>query len=96
MNQAERRELLHGGQRPVGGMVYRFSKALPQIGQSKESSWLYVFPSLSRSVDPVSKRTKRHHLDVTVVQKAVRQAVLAAGLDQPISPHTIRQRAAYL
>jgi site-specific recombinase XerD len=25
-----------------------------------------------------------------VVQKAVRQAVLAAGLDKPISPHTFR------
>lgn len=56
----------------------------------KEFSWQYVFPSMNRSVDPVSKRTKRHHLDVTVVQKAVRQAVLAAGLDKPISPHTFR------
>lgn len=36
MNQAERTELLHGGQRPVGGMENRRSKALPQIRQSKE------------------------------------------------------------
>ena len=56
----------------------------------KEFAWQYVFPSLNRSVDPVSKRTKRHHLDVTVVQKAVHQAALAAGLDKPISPHTFR------
>ena len=35
--QAERTELVHGGQRPVGGMVYRCSKAFPQIGQSKVS-----------------------------------------------------------
>jgi integron integrase len=55
-----------------------------------EFSWQYVFPSLVRSVDPVSNRTFRHHLDVTVVQKAVRQAALAAGLDKPISPHTFR------
>jgi integron integrase len=56
----------------------------------KEFSWQYVFPSLNRSVDPISKHTKRHHLDVTVVQKAVRQAALAAGLDKPVSPHTFR------
>ena len=56
----------------------------------REFSWQYVFPSISRSVDPLSKCTKRHHLDVTVVQKAVRQAVLAAGLDKPVSPHTFR------
>ena len=33
----ERTELDHGGQRPVGGMVYRCNKAFPQIGQSKVS-----------------------------------------------------------
>jgi len=27
--------LVHGGQRPLGGMVYRRSKAFPQDGQSK-------------------------------------------------------------
>ena len=32
--QAKRTELVHGGQRPVGGMVYRRNKAFPQIGQS--------------------------------------------------------------
>ena len=56
----------------------------------REFPWQYIFPSINRSLDPVSKRTKRHHLDVTVVQKAVRQAALAAGLDKPVSPHTFR------
>ncbi|MFH1523559.1 MAG: integron integrase [Chloroflexota bacterium] len=56
----------------------------------KEFAWQYVFPSINRSLDPISKHTKRHHLDVTVVQKAVRQAALAVGLDKPISPHTFR------
>jgi len=35
--QEERTELVQGGQRPVGGMEYRRSKAFPQIGQSKVS-----------------------------------------------------------
>jgi hypothetical protein len=37
LHPSERTKLAHGGQRPVGGMVYRRSKALPQIGQSKAS-----------------------------------------------------------
>jgi integron integrase len=56
----------------------------------REFSWQYVFPSTNRSVDPASKLTKRHHLDVTVVQKAVRQAALAAGVDKSVTPHTFR------
>jgi hypothetical protein len=35
--QVERTELVHGGQRPVGGMVYRRSRAFPQIWQSNVS-----------------------------------------------------------
>jgi integrase len=75
-------------------LPYALAKKYPNA--PKEFPWQYVFPSLNRSVDPVTKQTKRHHLDVTVVQKAVRQAVLAAGLDKPISPHIFRQHAAYL
>jgi len=55
-----------------------------------EFAWQYVFPSMNRSVDPISKRIKRHHLDVTVVQKAVRQSALAVRVDKPVSPHTFR------
>ena len=35
--QGKGTELVHGGQRPVGGMIYRSSKAFPQDGQSKVS-----------------------------------------------------------
>jgi hypothetical protein len=35
--QGKRTELVHGGQRPVGGMVYRRNKAFPQDGQSDVS-----------------------------------------------------------
>ena len=73
-----------------GEVSLPFALAQKYPNAPKEFAWQYVFPSLNRSADPVSKRTKRHHLDVTVVQKAVRQAVLAAGLDKPVSPHTFR------
>jgi site-specific recombinase XerD len=39
---------------------------------------------------PFSKRIKRHHLDVTMAQKAVRQAAMLAGIEKPVSPPTFR------
>ena len=55
-----------------------------------EFAWQYVFPASVRSVDPVSQRTRRHHLDVSVPQKAVRQAARLAKIDKPVTPHTFR------
>lgn len=57
---------------------------------SKEWQWQYVFPASARSIDPVSKREKRHHLDPGVLQKAIRKASLQAKIDKPVSPHTFR------
>ena len=69
-------------------LPYALAKKYPNA--PKEFAWQYVFPSTVRSIDPISKRTKRHHLDVSIAQKAVRRAVLATGLDKPVSPHTFR------
>ena len=56
----------------------------------KEFMWQYIFPASIRSRDPLSKRTKRHHLDVTVLQKAIRHAAQRANIDKPVTPHTFR------
>jgi integron integrase len=52
--------------------------------------WQYVFPASRRGIDPVDGREKRHHLDESVLQRAVRTAARAAGIDKPVSPHTLR------
>ena len=57
---------------------------------AREWKWQYLFPALSLSTDPVSKKTMRHHADPSVLQKAVRQAAKAAGIDKVVSPHTFR------
>ena len=56
----------------------------------REWIWQYVFPASQRSIDPLSRVIRRHHLDETVLQKAVRQAAQLAKIDKPISPHTFR------
>jgi len=57
---------------------------------SKEWLWQYVFPASSRSVDPISKREKRHHLDPSVLQKAIRKAAQQAKINKTVSPHVFR------
>jgi integron integrase len=57
---------------------------------ASEWGWQYIFPALSRSVDPVSKKTMRHHADPSVLQKTIRQAAQKAKINKPVSPHTFR------
>ncbi|WP_300455531.1 integron integrase [Accumulibacter sp.] len=53
-------------------------------------SWQYVFPSESYSIDPRSGLERRHHLDEKRLQRAMKKAVIAAGITKPATPHTLR------
>ena len=52
--------------------------------------WQYVFPATKRSIDPRSQVVRRHHMDETTVQKAVKIAVRKVGINRPASCHTLR------
>lgn len=52
--------------------------------------WQYVFSSGSYSVDPRSGRSRRHHIDEKLLQRAVKRAVIASGVAKPATPHTFR------
>jgi integron integrase len=69
-------------------LPYALARKYPNA--PREWTWQYVFPALSLSTDPVSKKTMRHHADPSVLQKAVRQAAKVAGIDKLVSPHTFR------
>ncbi len=55
-----------------------------------ETSWQYVFPSKSRSIDPRSKKERRHHVLESGLQKAVKAAVRKTGIDKRATVHTLR------
>lgn len=57
---------------------------------AREWIWQYAFPSRSRSIDPRSGVERRHHVDEKTLQRAVRIAVRAAGIDKPATCHTLR------
>lgn len=57
---------------------------------AREIGWQYLFPSVQRSTDPRSGRVRRHHLDDSVPQRAIRAARLQARIDKPATCHTLR------
>jgi integron integrase len=57
---------------------------------AKEWGWQYVFAAKSYSIDPRSKRERRHHVEEKQVQRYVKRAALAAGIAKPATPHTLR------
>ena len=69
-------------------LPFALDRKYPQAG--REWMWQYVFPSAALSVDPRSGVVRRHHVQDQTVQRAVRVAARAAGIDKPVSPHTLR------
>jgi integron integrase len=57
---------------------------------SKEWAWQWVFPSARRSIDPRSGVERRHHQKEDGLQRAVKLAIKAAGLNTQGSCHTLR------
>lgn len=56
----------------------------------REWAWQWVFPAPQHYTDRISGEKRRHHLYESVLQRAVRDAVVKAGISKPASPHTFR------
>jgi integron integrase len=69
-------------------LPFALDRKYPQAG--REWMWQYVFPSATLSVDPRSGVVRRHHVQDQTVQRAIRTSARAAGIDKPVSPHTLR------
>jgi integron integrase len=55
-----------------------------------EFAWFWVFPSRTLSTDPRAGVVRRHHLHVSVIQKAVKAAAVTARIHKPVSVHALR------
>jgi len=58
--------------------------------------WQWVFPQENRWKNYQTKEQGRHHVDESLVQKAVRDAVAKAGLTKRATCHTFRHSFAPL
>ncbi len=90
--QIEQARVTHAHDLEIGFGAVSLPGALARKYRHAERAfcWQYVFPASRRGIDPVDGREKRHHLDESVLQRAVRTAARAAGIDKPVSPHTLR------
>ena len=60
------------------------------VNAAAEWPWQWVFPQARRWRDPATGGQGRHHVDESLVQRAVREAVLRVGLSKQVSCHTFR------
>ena len=49
-----------------------------------------MFAAAQHTIDPRSGAKRRHHVDESSMQKAMRTAVLQSGIAKPASCHTLR------
>ena len=69
-------------------LPYALARKYPRAGF--EWTWQYVFPSKNRSADPDDGVIRRHHLDESVLQRAIKNATRLAGISKPVHCHTLR------
>jgi integron integrase len=91
-NQLERTRKLHDADLREGfgevHLPYALARKYPRVGF--EWNWQYVFPSKNRSADPEDGVIRRHHLDESVLQRAVKNASRISGISKPVHCHTFR------
>ncbi len=90
--QVARVRALHEGDLAAGHGEVFMPEALARKYPSgaRELVWQYVFPARQLSSDPRSGAIRRHHVDEKRVQRAIKDAVRAADINKPATPHTLR------
>lgn len=70
------------------GLPHALARKYPNA--PREFGWQYVFPAIKLSIDPRSGEERRHHVDESGLQRAVKGARGRAGIDKPATCHTLR------
>ena len=74
----------HGAVTLPGALLAKYPSA------PREWGWQWVFPARRRYVEAGTGMVRRHHLDPSVLQRAVRDAARSAGIVKRVSCHTFR------
>ena len=90
--QRVRTRALHAADLAKGGgwvaLPASYARKSPDAG--RDPAWQWVFPATRTWRCAETGRVHRHHLDETVLQRAMREAVLRAGIAKHATPHTFR------
>ena len=83
-------------------LPYALARKYPEAG--RQLGWQFIFPANKLSTDPrpdnasivssndrpVPAQIRRHHIHDSSVQKAIKTAARRAGIEKPVSCHTLR------
>ena len=69
-------------------MRHALAKKYPS--ESRQLGWQYLFLASKLAIDSQKNLWRRHHLDVSSIQKAVKLAAAKAGVNKQVSCHTLR------
>ncbi len=69
-------------------LPYALARKYPNAG--REWPWQWIFPATRYYLHRETGQRRRHFLHQTVIQRAVRRTVLAAGIQKPATCHTLR------
>jgi integron integrase len=74
----------------LGAVYLPFALEKKYPNAATEWGWQYVFPASKISIDPRSGKKRRHHIDETILQKAVKSAIRQGGIAKQGSCHSLR------
>jgi integron integrase len=77
-------------QRGLGRVALPHALERKYPGAAKEWPWHWVFPATSHYTDRITGERRRHHLHESVLQRAIKEARLKAGISKSVSCHTLR------
>jgi integron integrase len=86
-NRSQHQEDIRKGLGRVG-LPHALERKYPNAG--RDWPWQWVFPAPQHYTDRITGEKRRHHLHESVLQRAVRDAVVKAGIAKPASCHTFR------
>ena len=76
------------GKRPGVWLPDGLELKFPRGGE--ELGWFWLWPAPGESVDPETKIRRRHHMCAEAFSKALKKAVLRAGIPKIVKAHTFR------
>ena len=74
----------------TGFVELPYALGIKYLNAAREWGWQWVFPATKHYIHKETGQRRRHFLHETVIQRAVRRAVLAAGIPKPATCHSLR------
>lgn len=69
-------------------LPHALARKYPNAG--REWAWQYLFATPERHTNPETGEIRRHHIFDWTIQRHMKQALRAAGITKPATPHTLR------